>query len=229
MSPRSLALSAPLSALVVLARAAERYGRAGGARRADRRALRQGPSGSAPNPRRAALLSFLLALAACTGETPPLVEPGSDPAEARRQLAAAAAAGPVPVVVLRLEERPSEAEAAALAASGVRGIAVRFAPSPPTPAGRRLVLALDGLEEPERICAGAERPEPSPVGRALLAAWCDGERPVARVRLATAADRVARERAIWRAMARLFPDDYAESYGWNLFGLRITVGGSFGF
>lgn len=217
MSPRSRALSAPPSDLAVLARAA------------DRRDRRDGPTGSAPNPRRVAVLSLLLALAACTGEPPPLLDPGSDPAEARRQLAAAAAAGPVPVLVLRLEERPSEAEAAALAARGVSGIAVRFAPSPPTPAGRRLVLALDGLEDPERICAGAERSEPSPAGRAVLAAWCDGERPVARVRLPAAADRVARERAIWRATTRLFPDDYARSYGWNLFGLRITVGGSFGF
>lgn len=182
-----------------------------------------------PGDRRRIVAALLLGLSACAREPPPLVEPASDPAEARRQLAALAAAGPVPVVVLRLEERPSEAEAAALAARGVSGIAVRFAPAPPTPTGRRLVLALDGLEEPERICAGADRPEPSPASRLLLAAWCDGERPVARVRLAAAADRVARERAIWRATARLFPDDYAESYGWNLFGLRLTVGGSFGF
>lgn len=176
-----------------------------------------------------AAAASLLALAACTREPPPELEPGSDPTEARRQLAAAAAAGPVSVVVLRLEPRPSEAEAAALAARGVRGLAVRFAPSPPTAAGPHLVLALDGLAEPAAICTAAARPGPAGAGRTLLAAWCDGERPVARVRVAGAGDRVAQERAIWRAVDRLFPDDYADTYGWNLFGLRVTIGGSFGF
>lgn len=182
------------------------------------------------SPRRLALAGLLALLASgCTREPPPLLEPGSDPDEARRQLAATAAAGPVPLTVLRVEERPSEEEVAGLAARGVSGLSVRFAPAPPSAAGRRLVLALDGLEEPARICTGADRPEPRPTGRALLAAWCDGERAVARVRLAASADRVERERAVWRAVARLFPDDYADNYGWNLFGLRVTVGGSIGF
>lgn len=172
---------------------------------------------------------LLLLAAACAREPPATVEPGSDPAEARRQLAAAASAGPVPLVVLRLEDRPSGAEAAALAARGVHGLSVRFVPTPPGSVGRRLVLALDGLEDPARICAGAVRPEPAAAGRALLAAWCDGDRPIARVRLEGAVDRVERERAIWRVVDRLFPDDYADTYGWNLFGLRVTVGGSFGF
>lgn len=174
-------------------------------------------------------LAALFLLAACAREPPARVEPGGDPAAARRELAAAAAAGAVPIVVLRLEERPSEAEAAALAARGVAGLAVRFAPAPAATAGRRAVLALDGLEEPARICAGAERPAPAAADRAILAAWCDGDRTVARVSLPAALTRAERERAVWRAMARLFPDDYADSYGWNLFGLRVTVGGSLGF
>jgi hypothetical protein len=37
------------------------------------------------------------------------------------------------------------------------------------------------------------------------------------------------ERLVWRATARLFPDDYADSYGFDLFGLRVGLGGSFGF
>lgn len=175
------------------------------------------------------VLGFALVAAGCAREAPVAVEPGSDPAEARRQLAAAAAAGPVPLVLLRVEDRPSEAEAAGLATRGVSGLAVRFAPAPPSSSGRRLVLALDGLEEPAAICAGADRPAGSPAGRAVLAAWCDGERAVARVRLPAAVERVERERAVWRATARLFPDDYAETYGWNLFGLRVTLGASFGF
>jgi hypothetical protein len=171
----------------------------------------------------------LALLAGCAREPPVAVEPGSDPAEARRQLAAAAQAGPVPFVLLRVEDRPSEAEAAGLASRGVSGLAVRFAPAPPSSGGRRLVVALDGLEEPAAICAAAGRPAGSPTGRAVLAAWCDGERAVARVRLPAAVDQVERERAVWRATARLFPDDYAETYGWNLFGLRVTLGASFGF
>jgi len=171
----------------------------------------------------------LVLLAGCAGEPPAVVEPGSDPAEARRQLAAAAQPGPVPFVLLRLEERPSEAEAAALAARGVSGLAVRFAPAAPSSGGRRLVVALDGLEEPAAICAGIARSASGADARTVFAAWCDGDRPVARVRLPAAVDRVQRERAIWRAVARLFPDDYAETYGWNLFGLRVTIGGSFGF
>jgi len=176
-----------------------------------------------------AFLALLLGAAGCAREPVPSLEPQSDPAEARRQLAAVAAAGRVPVVVLRVEERPSEAEAAALAARGLRGLDVRFAPVPPTATGRRLVLALDGLAEPERICTGADRPDPGPIDRPLLAAWCDGERPVARLRLAGLRDRVERERAVWRAVDRLFPDDYPETYGWNLFGLRVTIGASLGF
>ncbi len=178
---------------------------------------------------RAVIGAALLALAGCAREPPALIDPGSDPATARRQLAEAAAAGSVPIVVLRLEDRPSESEAAALAARGVRALAVRFVPAAPGIGGRHLVLALDGLEEPARICAGADRPASAPADRALLAAWCDGDRPVARVRLPGSTDRVERERAIWRATARLFPDDYAETYGLNLFGLRVTIGGSFGF
>ena len=179
--------------------------------------------------RRGGTILALALLAGCAREPPVVVEPGSDPAEARRQLAAAAPAGPVPFVLWRVEDRPSEAEAAALAARGVSGLAVRFAPGPPSSGGRRLVVALDGLEEPAAICAGAARSASDPTARAVLAAWCDGDRPVARVRLPAAVDRVERERALWRATARLFPDDYAETYGWNLFGLRVTIGGSFGF
>ncbi|BCX19340.1 MAG: hypothetical protein KatS3mg117_3022 [Geminicoccaceae bacterium] len=174
-------------------------------------------------------IGLLLLAAGCAREPPATIEPGSDPAEARRQLAAAAQAGPVPFVLLRLEDRPSEAEAAALAARGVSGLAVRFAPAPPTTGGRRLVVALDGLDEPAAICAPAGQGAVAPAARAVLAAWCEEDRPVARVRLPAAVDRVERERALWRATARLFPDDYADTYGWNLFGLRLTIGGSFGF
>lgn len=179
-------------------------------------------------PRALALLALLAA--ACAREPSVEVGPEGSPAEARRRLALAAAAGPVPLVVLRAAPRPSDPEAAALAAQGITGLEVRFRPVPASEPGPRLVLALDGLLEPARICEGPEPPAaPAAPGEPLVAAWCDGSEPVARVRAAGGGDRVARERLVWRATSRLFPDDYADSYGLSLFGLRVTVGGSFGF
>jgi hypothetical protein len=172
-------------------------------------------------------VAALALLAGCAREPPVEVGPGGSPAEARRQLALAAARGPVPIRVLRALERPTEPEVAALAASGVSGLRVRFT-ADREQVGGRLVMALDGLAEPDRICADPP-PAIAQPGAPLLAAWCDGEAVVARVRAPGGTDPVLRERLVWRASARLFPDDYADTYGWNLFGLRVTIGGSFGF
>lgn len=177
--------------------------------------------------RRAVEVLALALLAACAREPPIEVGAGGSPAEARRQLAQAAARGPVPIRVLQVLERPTTPEVAALAARGVSGLAVRFASEPDQPGGR-LVVALDGLVEPGRVCADPPPPPAGP-GAPLLAAWCEGSTVVARVRASGSTDPVQRERLVWRAAARLFPDDYADTYGWNLFGLRVTVGGSFGF
>lgn len=177
--------------------------------------------------RRAVEVLALALLAACAREPPIEVGAGGSPAEARRQLAQAAARGPVPIRVLQALERPTTPEVAALAARGVSGLAVRFQPTA-DPGSARLVVALDGLTEPERICA-LEPLEAAAAGGPLLAAWCEGSTVVARVRASGSTDPVQRERLVWRAAARLFPDDYADTYGWNLFGLRVTVGGSFGF
>lgn len=171
--------------------------------------------------------ALLLALAGCAREPPIEIGAGGSPAEARRQLARAAASGPVAIRVVRVLDRPSEAEVAALAARGVSSLAVRFQPTA-EPGSARLVMALDGLTEPERICA-REPLEAAAAGGPLLAAWCEGSTVVARVRASGSTDPVQRERLVWRAAARLFPDDYADTWGWNLFGLRVTVGGSFGF
>lgn len=173
----------------------------------------------------AALASAVLV--ACAREPPVEVIAGGSPAEARRQLAQVAARGPVPIRVVYALERPTVPEVAALAARGVSGLAVRFA-ADADQAGGRLVVALDGLATPGSICADPP-PGPAEPGAPLLAAWCDGELVVARVQGPGGRDPVLRERSVWRATARLFPDDYADTYGWNLFGLRITIGGSFGF
>lgn len=171
----------------------------------------------------------LLLPAACAVEPLPQLAPASDPAEARRQLAEAAAAGPVPIVVVAPNGRPTASEAAALAARGISGLSVRFAPAAPSTAGRRFVVAPWGLREPVQICTAAAAPRAIEDAAPLVAAWCEGERAVARVEVEAAAERVERERAIWRATARLFPDPYPESYGLELFGLRITFGASLAF
>ncbi|MCS7267424.1 MAG: hypothetical protein NZ704_05120 [Geminicoccaceae bacterium] len=171
----------------------------------------------------------LLVLAACAVEPAPRLDPASDPALARRELLAAAASGPVPIVVVAPDGRPTASEAAALAARGITGLSVRFVPVSPPGEGRRLVLAPWGLRDPATACTGASRPAPIEEARPLLAAWCDGERVIARIEVPAAAERVERERAIWRATARLFPDPYAETYGFELFGLRIAFGARIGF
>ncbi|MCS6779304.1 MAG: hypothetical protein NZ555_06345 [Geminicoccaceae bacterium] len=186
-------------------------------------------SREAPRPSAVACVVLLASLSGCAREPPALVEPASDPAEARRQLAALAAAGPVPIVVIDAGRRPSAAEVAGLAARGVTGLSVRFAPGHHPEDGRRLVVAPWGLVEPARICAEPGPPAAPEEERPLAAAWCEGARAVASVRVPAGTDRVERERAVWRATARLFPDDYAETYGLNLFGLRVTFGASFGF
>lgn len=185
-----------------------------------------------PGDRRRIIAALLVSVAlasGCAREPPALVEPASDPAEARRQLASLAAAGPVPIVVVEAGRRPSAEEVAGLAARGITGLSVRFALERQPEDGRRLVVAPWGLVEPARICGEPGPPAAPEEERPLLAAWCEGARAIASVRVPAGTDRVERERAVWRATARLFPDDYAETYGLDLFGLRITFGASFGF
>ena len=64
----------------------------------------------------------------------------------------------------------------------------------------------------------------------LLAIWCDDLYPVASVR-GTAGDagRAAAQRLVWETTGRLLPDDYAETYGLNLFGWRVRLGADVGF
>ena len=169
------------------------------------------------SPRRAAvLLSTMLLLGACAGAPEVVLDPGADPLEARRLLAEAAAAGPVLVtwhgtaplagpVILRAVER------------GVRGLALRATAT--GEAERRLVLDFSG--GPVRLCD-----DPAAGGGSLdqglvRAAFCDGDRAVA---VAGAAPDGDPERLIWRLIGRLVPDDYPQTYGFGLFGNRVTFG-----
>jgi hypothetical protein len=183
---------------------------------------------------RAALLPFVLAamLPACAGE-PAIERPfAGEVAAARRQLVEAAARGPVRLDLQGLPSSLTAAQAAALAAEGVSGISVAFA-TEAAAASPRLLLAFDPASPNNagRLCLGVQPSVPATPHR-LVAVFCNADRAVASVSgVAAGGDPADTERLVWRATARLFPDDYADTYGLNLFGsrLRIGVGGSFGF
>lgn len=176
-------------------------------------------------------------LGGCAAEPRLVPGPQAGFAEARRLLVERAAAGPVVLDVLGVSALATT-ELAERAAQGVPGATVRFIPAQGQTDRQRLVLAF-GEAEPapglraDRACDGAlAMLTPAPgVPRPLLAVFCDGRRPVAEVTALPAGAAAADEaRLVWRTTARLFPDDYPSTYGWRLFeGLRIGLGGSFGF
>lgn len=152
-------------------------------------------------------------------------------AEARRLLVEAAARGPVRVDTLGLPAALTPADAARLAGDGIPAVRVTFAADAPG-TSPRLLLAFDtAAADPAALCGGRGRTVPGLPHR-LTALLCDGDRPVASVTGAAAGpDAADTERLVWRTAGQLFPDDYADTYGLNLFGsrLRVGVGGSFGF
>lgn len=186
------------------------------------------------------LLVLVLLLTACAPAEPITVGPDSDRRAARARLAQAAASGPVR---LDLNTAPTTAEVAltpeeiALAAArGVRGLPVAFSTDRGTPTSPRLVLLFDPATRPNpaMICSADVLPPATPSGSPhhLHAVFCADDLPLADARaVAEVPDPAALGRTIWRTTARLFPDDYEESYGFNLFGSRIRLGlsGTFGF
>ncbi len=173
---------------------------------------------------------LLVLLVGCTGPQPPVAREG-DAGEARALLMARAGEGPVPLVILGAPEGLSRSWIARQAARGVRGLDLRFEPVSQVPSrGSFVVLAWlpEPHVEPRRLCR--LRVPGSGAAVYLHAAFCEGERPIAALSLElSGSSREATRRRIWRAMQLLFPDDYADRYGLDLFGLRLTVGGTFGF
>lgn len=174
-------------------------------------------------PFHAALLSCaLLVLAACTA-LPPSVE--GDPGAARRQLETAADAGPVPVIVREAPQNIAPEMVAAALARGVRGLDVRFAPHDRVQPNA--VAVSFAKVSPASLCRGDVDAPAEPI---LLLVWCGRDGAVAAVELplpSMAPSDV--ERSLWRGASRLFPDDYADRYGLDLFGLRVGIGASIGF
>jgi hypothetical protein len=177
-------------------------------------------------------------LGACAGEAPIQPGPEQDFAGARRLLLERAAEGPVNLVVLHppsvLGEPPAAAiQVARLAAEGISAATVSFtADAVPGPV---LVMAFDIQETvpAARLClADAGQLPPAPMARTRLRAiLCEGRSPVAEVSGEADRSRDEIERLIWRGTSRLFPDDYRDTFGFDLFGgkLRLGLGGSFGF
>ena len=173
------------------------------------------------------LLRVLRALSSCAGrEARELGEPRA----ARQVLARQAATGAIPLTLLGLPEGLTPGRVATLAADGVRGLSVSF--SPEASGALRLVLWFDAPAAAIRPCAedAGMSTNAGSRGRMLVAAYCDGTEAIAVAQEARRADSArAVERSVWMATSRLFPDDYPETYGIDLFGLRVRLGGSVAF
>lgn len=189
-----------------------------------------------PAPTIALAAALGVALAACTASAP--IRPGAgDPRAARALLKEAAADGAV-----RLETNIpttgalgtlTREEIERLAARGVTGLDVRFGMPPEATGPARLLLIFDPPPgfEPTRACAAETLPPAVPTGSAtrLRAVFCNGGAFVADTVGTTTGDAAELERLVWRSTTRLFPDDYAETYGFNLFGYRLGLHGTLGF
>lgn len=181
----------------------------------------------------------VLALAGCGG-----AERAPDPRlDARRALEQPAEAGPVLTVVRGNPFSMPDAQLASLVgenmARGVRGLDVRFTPDPGRAAAAdpRLVVLLDPVGEPEPsvICRspGSVATDGADGELEIAAAFCRGGQALRVVRdraaVASPNDR-SFQRLLWRTAGSLFPDDYPERFGVDLFpGVDLGVGGSFGF
>lgn len=175
------------------------------------------------------IAGVLLALpVACAGTQGSEITVLGDPAGARRLLAGAAEQGAVPLVVRGNPDWLTPSRIAGLAGRGVRGLDVAFAPQDAAAQGHRLVVALAAPGPAAGLCAA---PPAAPSGSTeLQAAFCEGRQAVAVTRAdATGLAPRDLERLLWRSTARLFPDDYAETYGLDLFGWRVRLGGEASF
>jgi hypothetical protein len=186
------------------------------------------------------ILSANLLLAGCAQGTPDTGTPGE---QARRALAEQRQEGPVRTVVrgnpFGMDEARRDALVSEAMAAGVSGLTVRFTTYPDAAAAPEphLAVVLDPVEAvpAETVCSAPDSVPTTGPGETLsvLAVFCQGDRAVHAVReeaaVAGPTDRRF-QRLLWRTAGALFPDDYAESYGfgflprWLNFGLGGSVG-----
>jgi hypothetical protein len=196
------------------------------------------PAGAARLP--TALL--IAALAGCATPAERRAEPEAP--GARRLLVVQAAEGPVRAVVhgplLDLEPEARDRLVTEAMAAGVRGLRVRFTTDPTEAAAPEPHLAVVlGAVPPAPATLACRAPEEMPVAAAglelrVLAVFCDGPEPLAESRTegpVSGPDDRRLRRLLWRSANQLFPDDYAETYGFGILPdwLGVGVEGSFGF
>ena len=192
-------------------------------------------AGSSPRPsRRFVLLAGLLA--GCASGTGPDAEN-----DARRALAAAEK--PVLMTLVGNPFEMDEARLNALVSSelarGVTGMSAAFTSSAERAAAPEphLLVVLNPVNEPApaALCSapGTIRTAAAQEQVHILAAFCRGDQVlnVARTEAAVSGPTDQRfRRLLWRTSSALFPDDYAETYGFGILPrwLDFGVGGSFG-
>lgn len=169
---------------------------------------------------------------------------GAPGEEARRALAAAREAGPIRTVIrgdpFGMDRVQRDMVVTEAMASGVSGLRVRFttaagAAAAPEP---HLAIVFDPQGEPSaaEVCRAPETVPTESAGRSvrIVAAFCDADRALGVVRDEESAAGPADhrfKRLLWRTASALFPDDYAETYGFGILprGIDFGLGGSFGF
>ncbi|MGH6942692.1 MAG: hypothetical protein ACREH6_00535 [Geminicoccaceae bacterium] len=195
-----------------------------------------------PPPLVPALLAGIL-LIGCAARPNVDATSEGDALGARRALQARTSKGPVFAVIegnpFNMLETQRDALVTEAMAAGVSGMGVRFTSVPAGAAARdpHLVVVLDPAGDPSggKLC---QAPGEVPTGPRdetlhLAAAFCQGGQAL---RVVSAEDTVAGpadrrfKRLLWRTSDALFPDDYADTYGFDLIpGIDLGIGGSFGF
>ena len=167
----------------------------------------------------------------------PTVTTDSGVGNTRSALAERTEQGPVLAVVVGNPYATDEARLTSMVtdamAAGISGLSVDFVtdPSQAAAAEPRLVVALDPVGDPpgSALCRSPTPVRTAPAGDELrvLAAFCDGARAIGSVEtqdtVSGPTDRRF-QRLLWRTASALFPDDYAETYGFGLLPNRFDFG-----
>jgi hypothetical protein len=201
--------------------------------------LRASDRGAALRMGRPAALAGALLLAGCGSV--PTVTSDTGVGNTRQVLAERAEQGRVAAVVVGnpygIDEGRLDSMVTQAMAAGVSGLSVDFTTSPSEAAAPepRLVVLLNPGGDPSgnAACRSPTAVPTLPAGEELrvLAAFCDGANALGSV---TGQDTVSGptdrrvQRLLWRISGALFPDDYAETYGFGLLPNSFDFGGWFG-